>query len=683
MSEIFHQKIQQSLTNPALQAALDGNAERRLVARKTAYASLPEDLEIMRRRAHEARKETIANLDHYLEKFISNLNSNGIIVHYANDAQTARQIVTNILAENNTRTVIKSKTMVGEEIEINPHLEKTGIEVVETDLGEYIVQLRNEPPAHIITPAVHLRREEIAKTFEERLGVPYNPDIPAMTETARQILRQAFLNADAGISGVNFGVADSGTLCLVTNEGNGRMVTTLPRVHVALMGIERIVSNMNDLALMLYLLPRYATGQKLSVYTTLLNGPRRPNDSDGPEQRHLILVDNGRSKIRQSSLKEILYCIRCGACINACPVFREIGGHAYIGKTGESTPYPGPIGSVVSPGLFGQAEFGQLARASSLCGACREACPVDIDLPKLLLRVRAGGIPLESKDSNEADKRAITNAPPWMRLALQVYAWMASSAGRFAKIQRLAGFGGRLIAPKSKWIRLPSFTGWGYNRDIPSPAPVPFRDRFSKLNQSVVSSESQRDTTVSLEISETQETDEIKPATGFANLEQFENELIPLSATFTRSSTKEVSSVVLRILGERGINSIQSWDSNGLPGELLKNLQAAGIQINPAPVENIIAGLTGAIAGIAETGSMLITAGLGKPLAASLLPEIHIAVIEASHIYKDLPEVLNLQAVREASSSVLISGPSRTADIEMTLTIGVHGPRELHVICID
>jgi L-lactate dehydrogenase complex protein LldF len=232
-----------------------------------------------------------------------------------------------------------------------------------------------------------------------------------MTETARRILRRAFLDADIGISGVNFGVVDTGSLCILTNEGNGRLVTTLPPVHIALMGIERLVPSLDDLTLMLHLLPRSATGQKLTVYTSLMHGPRHPDEVDGPDERHLILVDNGRSALRESSLAEILYCIRCGACINVCPVFREIGGHAYLTRDGETTPYPGPIGSILSPGLFGQAEFGHLARASSLCGACREACPVDIDLPKLLLRVRAGLTPTLDVQPPDDPAHLTSNAP--------------------------------------------------------------------------------------------------------------------------------------------------------------------------------------------------------------------------------------------------------------------------------
>src|SRR5512134_3848818 len=282
--------------------------------------------------------------------------------------------------------IAKAKSMISEEIDLNPALEAEGIRVVETDLGEYIVQLRHERPGHILTPAVHLRRDDVGKLFHEKLGIPYTEDIPTLTNTARKVLRDVFLTADVGISGVNFGIAETGGICLVTNEGNGRMVTTMPRTHIALMGMERLVPTLDDLALMLSLLPRSATGQKLSVYTQLLHSPL------AGQERHIIILDNGRTRLRNSPLAESLYCIRCGACLNACPVFRELRGHAY------GSVYPGPIGSVISAGFFG-SDFVPLPQASSLCGACKEPCPVDIDLPKLLTRVRAGQTPVSSRQS--------------------------------------------------------------------------------------------------------------------------------------------------------------------------------------------------------------------------------------------------------------------------------------------
>jgi len=389
MADLFRSHIRESLNNPTLQSALDNNAERRMGARPTAFASLPEDLQTMRQRARLVRADVIANLPGYLEQFIASCQANGILVHRATDASQAVQIFLDIARQHGAKLVSKSKTMVGEEIHFNPALEQAGLRVVETDLGEYIVQLRGELPSHIITPAVHLTRADVGRLFEEKLGLPYTDEIPVLTTAARRVLRQTFLDTDIGVSGVNFGVAETGTLVVVTNEGNGRMVTTLPPVHVALMGAERLLPTLADLALLLYLLPRSATGQKLSVYTSLIHGPRRDDELDGPHERHIILLDNGRLALRGTPLEEALYCIRCGACLNACPVFREIGGHAYVGIHGAGTPYPGPIGSVISPALFGIDEFGHLARASSLCGACKENCPVDIDLPKLLLRIRS------------------------------------------------------------------------------------------------------------------------------------------------------------------------------------------------------------------------------------------------------------------------------------------------------
>jgi L-lactate dehydrogenase complex protein LldF len=312
----------------------------------------------------------------------------------------------------------------------------------------------------------------VGQLFHEKLGIPYTEDIPTLTNTARKVLREVFLTADVGVSGVNFGVAETGTLTLVTNEGNGRMVTTLPPVHIALMGMERLVRNPDDLALMLSLLPRSATGQKISVYTQLI---QRPLEG---QQKHLIIVDNGRSRLRDSQLREILYCIRCGACLNACPVFREIGGHAYLGADGSIAPYPGPIGSVVSPGLLGE-NFVQLAQASSLCGACKDACPVDIDLPKLLTRVRAGAA---SDHLSVASGQAAAGLPTPVRFGLQMYTRLATRPGLFALSQRLAGLGARLVSPISFWMKFPAFTGWGYSKDFPRPAVKPFRARWQEIH---------------------------------------------------------------------------------------------------------------------------------------------------------------------------------------------------------
>ena len=395
MTQAFRARAQAALADTNLQGALERNAVRRREGWEAAFGALP-DAAGARRDARLVRASTLERLDELLALFRLRLEEHGVLVHQAASAAEACKLIVDIARSHQARRVVKSKSMVSEEIGLNAALEQAGLDVVETDLGEFIVQLRGEAPSHITAPAIHLTREDVGATFAERLGVPFTADVESLTAVARRTLRAAFLQADLGISGVNFGVAETGTLCLVTNEGNGRMVTSLPPVHVALMGVERIVPSLEDLARLLVVLPRAATGQAQTSYVTLVQSARRPADGEGPNERHVILVDNGRLQMRQSPMAEALLCIRCGACLNACPVYREIGGHSY------GSIYPGPIGSVIAPALFGMAAFGHLARASTLCGACREACPIDIDLPRLLLEVRA------------RDHRCRTEGPPRM-----------------------------------------------------------------------------------------------------------------------------------------------------------------------------------------------------------------------------------------------------------------------------
>ena len=684
MTDVFHRRIRKSLADSNLRAALDANAVRRIQVRKEAFELLP-DAQLRRERAHDVRVDVIDNLDIYLEQFITRARENGMQVHLAADAAQAVSLVLQIAEQHGANLVAKSKSMVSEEVGLNHTLEAHGLKVVETDLGEYIVQLRGEPPSHIITPAVHLRKQDVAKLFEEKLGIPYTEEISSMIDAARKILREVFLSADIGISGVNFGVAETGTLCLVTNEGNGRMVTTIPNLHIALMGIERLVGTMDDLALMLSLLPRSATGQKLSVYTSLINSPRRPGDADGPEERHIILVDNGRKATHGSKLREILYCIRCGSCLNACPVFREIGGHAYVSRDGKGSPYPGPVGSVISPALFGQCEYGQLARASSLCGACREACPVDIDLPRLLLRVRAGF------QADAGQKQLKPNAPVALAAGLKAFTLVASHPGRFAAIQMLGGFLGSLVARFSKgdqWIRLPKYSGWGYAKDFPLPTGKSFRLRFANHEPKILAKNNHLTTTgeakvnnISHEKTSTEKAS--KGKTGFAH------ELRALGGYFHPCSRVQVAEKVVEILHQHRIDQLLVWEADELSAGLLNLISKKGINLvhptrdSMTDCSQVRAGLTGASAGIADTGSLLLLGGGGKPLTASLLPEIHIAILREEDIFEKLDTVLTQDKIKESPAAVLITGPSRTADIEMTLTIGVHGPGELHVLCIS
>lgn len=675
MVDTFHKHIRVSLADENLQIALSANAERRVAARQQAMSSLSEDWQVLRQRAHQVRQDTIANLDEYLDQFTTRAKANGMIIHWAADADQAVQLVLEIAREKQAKLIAKSKTMVSEEIGLNHALEAAGIEVVETDLGEFIVQLREERPAHIITPAVHLRKEDVGITFKDKLNIPYTEDIPTMTAAARRSLRETFFKADIGLSGVNFGVAESGVICIVTNEGNGRMVTTLPPVHIALMGIERLVPSLDDLALMLDLLPRSATGQKTTVYTNLINAPRRSDEQDGPLERHLILVDNGRLAMRNSALFEALLCIRCGACLNACPVFEELGGHAYVNDQGESSTYPGPIGSIVSPGLFGQAQFGHLARASTLCGACQEACPVDIDLPKLLLRVRAGGTSLQPRAAEQ-------KIPMQIGWGIRFYSWIATDAGRFNLALKMAGFFSRIAAPGSSWLRLPGFTGWGYSKDLPRPAQRPFRERWS-------SGLEVKKTT--REIQENYKNPQIEPdAIGASQIpteetlvSRFAKELIALDGSFTLCGAEDLPELLSDILQNQGISSILSWDQELLPDGLLEALHTKGIDTSQDFDAEVKVGLSGAVAASAETGTLVLTSGKGQAQFVSIIPEIHFAVLKASDIHQNFAQVLNLKEVRQASAAALISGPSRTADIEMTLTIGVHGPRQVHVFCLE
>ncbi len=716
MTTSFHEHIRSALADENLQAALDANTERRIQGRLNAFASLP-DAHGMRQKAHAVRAEVISNLDSYLDQFIAQVQAHGITVHRAADANQAVQTILEIARRASPvvpATIAKSKSMVSEEIHLNHALEQAGMRPVETDLGEYIVQLRGEPPSHIITPAVHLRRQQVGQLFHEKLGVPYTEDIPEMTNTARRNLRQVFLNAQVGLSGVNFGVAETGTLVLMTNEGNGRMVTTVPPVHIALMGMERLVPNLDDLALMMALLPRSATGQKLTVYASLIHGPRRPGEIDGPRERHLVIVDNGRNAIRQTPLSEILYCIRCGSCLNACPVFREIGGHAYVGRLGEYSIYPGPVGSVLTPALFSASEFGHLARASSLCGACKEVCPVDIDLPKLLLRVRAGMtepvLPLSlapypnkgggdkgkgENSKSDVAKKAKSNAPWFMKLGIHLYSLAAVHPRIFGLAQRLVALGGRLAAPRSPWVRLPALTGWGASKDFPRPEIRPFHARWSSRPQNKTKVDGDQPLTlISLSPDrippDRRSQDPLSPTPlSLAGedhqslLSRFRAELEALGGSVTACLESELAGCMLDFLVKRGVQAVMAWDRAYLPAGLLEVLQRGGVRVSTQPDPSLRAGITGALAGVAETGTLVLPGGVGRPLTVSLLPEIHLAVLRKADIRANLTQVLDLREVREASAVALVTGPSRTGDIEMSLTIGVHGPGEVHVFCVD
>jgi L-lactate dehydrogenase complex protein LldF len=346
-----------------------------------------ENLEASKRKAHVIKWRIMENLDKFLPEFEANFQRRGGKVIWANDVAEAQQEILNIIQKNNGKTVIKSKSMTTEEIHLNEFLEKHDIESLESDLGEYIVQLLGQPPYHIVTPAMHLSAVEIAKLFHDKFGTPIDATPEQLTQKARELLRDKYLTADIGISGGNFLIADTGSIALTENEGNARLSTTFPKIHIAVVGIEKLIPSIADLDLFWPLLASHGTGQNLTVYNTILSGPRQAGETDGPEEMYVVLLDNGRTNLlAQKEQRQGLYCIRCGACLNACPVYKNIGGHTY------NTTYSGPIGSVITPHLKGMEEFKHLSYASSLCGKCTEVCPVKIDIHKMLLLNRRDAV---------------------------------------------------------------------------------------------------------------------------------------------------------------------------------------------------------------------------------------------------------------------------------------------------
>ncbi len=340
------------------------------------------DIDTLREKASAIRMEVLDNLQGYIDRFTTQATKAGASVHRASDATSANAIIADILRSNKVKMVAKGKSMVSEETNLNAYLEKAGFDVVETDLGEYIIQLEGETPSHIIAPAIHKNRCQIGRLFADRLGVEYSEEPNVLTKIARKVLRETFLTADAGISGANFAIAGSGSLVLFTNEGNGRMVTSVPPLHIAILSVEKILPSLADLPTFIRLLPRSATGQMITSYVSIITGTRKAGDATGARELHIVLLDNGRSEILKGDCREILKCIRCGACMNVCPVYRTVGGHSY-GWT-----YPGPMGIILTTLLTGMAKSHPLVDASTLCGACNDVCPVKVPLQEMILKQR-------------------------------------------------------------------------------------------------------------------------------------------------------------------------------------------------------------------------------------------------------------------------------------------------------
>lgn len=453
----------QALADPPLQAALVRLTGTLMAGNRRGYAALADSSEL-RDHAKQIKEHTLAHLDRYLEQLEASVKRLGGHVHWAATAEDARAVVAGIAKAGGCRTVVKSKSMTSEEIHLNAALEAAGLEVTETDFGEFIIQLAGERPSHLVAPAVHHTRESIARILSRYSGENLPDEPTALAKAGRRFLRDKFRQADMGVTGANFAVAETGTVVLVTNEGNGRLTTTCPRVHVAIMGMEKVIPRMIDLPVFLKLLARGATGQTLSVYTTLITGPRRAGERDGAEEFHLVILDNGRSRVLATPFRESLQCIRCGACLNACPVYRRIGGHAYGGT------YSGPIGSILTPLYDSVKDNPHLPHASSLCGACQAACPVKINIPHMLIGLR------EMQHHEKGTKSF------WERLSYRMACAVLRRPWLYRLMLRAARTVLRPMARQGWLARLPGpGAGWTQARDFPAPARRSFRERWEEL----------------------------------------------------------------------------------------------------------------------------------------------------------------------------------------------------------
>jgi len=461
----FSRNAARAQADAGLQAALEKLQRDTRTSRPAVTGRLPE-FEDLRDRAVAIKNHTLAHLDHYLEQFEANVIDAGGKVHWCSDADGARETILQICRDADARTVGKGKSMVSEEIHLNDHLIENGLDVVETDLGEYILQLREETPSHVVMPAIHLKKEQIADTFREH-HTTLDPDRPLdepkhMTAEARTRLREKFLAADVGITGANMLIAETGSVVVVTNEGNGDLTQTLPRIHIVLATIEKAVPSIEDALSIVRILARSATGQEITCYTTFATGARRAGDLDGPEEFHVVLMDNGRTKLLESGFRDVLRCIRCGACQSACPVYGAVGGHAYGGV------YGGPIGAVLTPALDGIDKAWTLPEASSFCGSCEAVCPMRIPLPDLMRRWR------EIAHREKLNKAAT-------RRGLAIWAWAAKRPKLYRAGARFAVAALRLLGRrKGRFQSLPLAGGWTAMRDLPAPEGGTFVDRWHR-----------------------------------------------------------------------------------------------------------------------------------------------------------------------------------------------------------
>lgn len=469
-TEDFARNAQKALGDKQLHSALKSMQARLGTRTFTMYDAIPEGGEALRKKGQELRKQAIENLDVLLETLAENIEKRGGNVYFAATAQDAVEYTRRVAQKHNVRSIVKGKSMLTEEIGLNAALDADGVEVLETDLGEYIVQLLGDAPSHIIAPAIHLTREQIGRLFAQRLDVPYTEDIPSLTKAARDALRKKFLNADMGVTGGNMACAESGQIAIVSNEGNIRMASTLPKVHVALLGMEKIAAGLHDHNILLRLLTRGASAQNMSTYVSYVGGPKAEDESHGPEEFHLVIVDNGRSRIlADPEFRESLNCIRCGGCPNVCPVYAKVGGHSY------GFPYCGPIGAVQGPLFAGINKGKDLCQGETLCGACKDICPVNNDLPRMISQLRyklAYGDP-------EWD---VAPASHKEQAVYKLWSWLISNRKIYDAGLKAAKVGESLVPELDGMLtRLPPpFSGWTKYRNMPPLAQETFSQRWKR-----------------------------------------------------------------------------------------------------------------------------------------------------------------------------------------------------------
>ena len=718
----FRARAAAALHDKRLQRALTNVPAGFIAKRRKAVARLPEFPALMRQVA-AMRRQALASLGVLLPRFIAQAEAAGATVHLAADAAEARAIILRILQERGARLVVKGKSMTAEEIRLNPALEAAGMEVVETDLGEYIIQLRKEAPSHIVAPAIHLTAEQIADDFRRAHGrlPPQRPllSAEALAAEARAVLREKFLAADAGITGANALVAESGSVMLITNEGNGDLCATNPKLHIVVAGVEKLVPDWWAALDVVRVLPRSATGQEITVYATFHTGVKRASEPDGPEETHIVLLANDRERLLAGPFAEMLACIRCGACLNHCPVYQLTGGHAY-GRV-----YSGPMGIVLGRAVFDLEGGGLLAdgveEACTLCDRCAEVCPAGIDLPMLIRRWRAQAVAAGKAG-------ALARAGQRLHMAL---------AARPKWYRRAAGAGARVLRALRKRPRLarrvPGLREWtAAGRALPATAGATFLERHA--GKTFPAEEGRTETPPSLPLPPGREEGK-KGATSHA-IPQIDEPMIPARARVVGAeavarfiafseeagapvhrvaSPDEAAAVMARVLDEAGLKrEVFAHPSLGWTANDLARLDTFS---SDAP-----AALMPALAGVAETGTLLFSSGPQTPARAHLLPEVLFAWLEEDAIVGSYEAALDLlchaglflrhagesrhpvpptheRAARDPGfrqgdekkkeegeapalprSILFVTGPSRTADVEQTLVLGAHGPRAVHVL---